>query len=52
MTLGGWFVMLLSVGAVTALNIWCIWMVLRKPEETRRLHGFEIETPDEKQDRQ
>jgi hypothetical protein len=48
MTTGGWIIMLLSVGAVTVLFLWCIWRVLRTPGETEKLHGFEFETPDEK----
>jgi len=48
MTLGGWIIMLLSVGGVTALFIWCIYKVLSTPGETEHVHGFEIETPDEK----
>lgn len=51
MTLGGWIVMSLSVGTVTALFAWCVWMVLRQPERAERIHGFEMETPDEKSDR-
>lgn len=48
MTAGGWFVMLVSVGSVTALFLWCVWKVLTTPEETEKLHGFSFETPDEK----
>ncbi len=46
MTLGGWLIMVVSVGSVTALFVWCIWKVLTTPRETERLHGFEQETPD------
>jgi len=48
MTLGGWIVMLVSVGSVTALFLWCLWVVLTTPEETEHLHGFDAHTPDEK----
>lgn len=48
MTLGGWLIMLVSVGSVTILFIWCIWKVLTTPGETEHMHGFEFETPDEK----
>ncbi len=48
MTPGGWIVMLLSVGGVTALLVFCIWKVLSTPGETGRIHGFEMETPDER----
>jgi hypothetical protein len=46
-TVGGWINMLLSVGSVAALFAWCVWKVLRTPEEAEKLHGFEFETPDE-----
>jgi hypothetical protein len=46
MTLGGWIVMVVSVGSVTGLFAWCIWRVLRDPGQARHLHGFEAEPPD------
>ena len=46
MTIGGWIIMLLSVGTVTTLFAWCIYKVLTSPSESEKLHGFEIETPD------
>jgi len=52
MTFGGWINMLLSVGSVTVLFGWCVWKVLRTPEETEKIHGFEFETPDEKAERE
>lgn len=52
MNTGGWIIMLLSVGTVTALFAWCIYRVLKAPDETTRLHGFEMETPDEKAQRE
>lgn len=51
MTPGGWFVMILSVGSVTTLFLWCLWKVLTTPDEQEKLHGFSFETPDEKSDR-
>jgi hypothetical protein len=48
MTAGGWISLLLSVGSVTALFIWCVWKVVTTPEESKEMHGFEFETPDEK----
>ena len=48
MNIGGWLIMLLSVGTVTVLFTWCIYKVLSTPGETDHIHGFEIETPDEK----
>lgn len=50
MTAGGWINMVLSVGSVTLLFFWCVIKVLRTPEETEKLHGFEFETPDEKEE--
>lgn len=46
MTLGGWIVMLVSVGAVVTLFVWCIYKVLSTPEDPARLHGFEGDLPD------
>lgn len=48
MTIGGWIVMLVSVGAVVTLFAWCIYRVLTLPEKSDRLHGFEVE-PDEEE---
>jgi choline-glycine betaine transporter len=39
MTLGGWITMLLSVGFVTGLLIWCVARVLRTPGATEHLHA-------------
>lgn len=47
MNLGGWIILLISVGSVTALFGWCIYKVLTASPE-HEMHGFEIETPDEK----
>ncbi len=51
MTVGGWLVMILSVGSVTTLFAWCLWKVFTTPEEAEKLHGFEFETPDEEAER-
>lgn len=48
MTLGGWINMLLSVGFVTGLFLWCIIRVVTTKDEGEKMHGFEFETPDEK----
>ena len=40
--------MSLSVGTVSLLFVWCIYRVLTTPGETEHMHGFELETPDEK----
>ncbi len=50
MTLGGWIIMILSVGSVTALFTWCVVKVLTTPDESEKIHGFEIEPPDVKKD--
>lgn len=39
MTLGGWIVMLLSVGGTTFFFLWCISRVLRPPDKTKKMHG-------------
>lgn len=46
MTAAGWFIMILSVGSVSALLVWCIYKVLSTPQETEHIHGFEQEPPD------
>jgi len=46
MSLGGWLVMLFSVGGVTALFSWCLWKVLTTKGESEHIHGFEVEPPD------
>ena len=48
MTPGGWIILIISVGTVTALFSWCIYKVFTTPGETEHMHGFEFETPDEK----
>ena len=48
MTTGGWVTMILSVGFVTSLLVWCIQRVLKEPEAPQRLHGpGEIDTHDQ-----
>jgi hypothetical protein len=39
MTMGGWVIMVLSVGFVTGLLAWCIAKVLKAPEAPRKLHS-------------
>ncbi|MBN1396330.1 MAG: hypothetical protein JW959_15000 [Pirellulales bacterium] len=47
MNLGGWIVMVLAVGGVTALLAWCIYKVIATPGSAERLHSTaDIETPD------
>jgi len=49
MTAGGWITMIVSVGFVTGLLAWCIYKVMTTSGETEKMHGFEFETPDEKE---
>jgi len=51
MTTSGLIVMLLSVGTVTVLFVWCIYKVLSTPHETEKVHGVEFHTPDIDADR-
>jgi hypothetical protein len=51
MTLAGWWIMGLSVGAVVSLFLWCIWMVFRTSRHDESLHGFEQVPPDVEADR-
>jgi len=46
MTTEGWIVMLLSVGTVSTLFLWCIRKVLTTPSDTEKVHGMELRTPD------
>ena len=46
MTLAGWIIMLVSVGSVLGVFIWCIWLVLSTPEEIEHIHGFEQDITD------
>lgn len=42
----GWIVMLVSVGAVTGLLLWCIRRVMRE-SRAQKLHGqIDVHTPD------
>lgn len=51
MNLGGWIILLLSVGTASSLFAWCIWKVLSTPGESRHLHGFEMEMPERNKSR-
>ena len=47
MSAGGWIIMILSVGFVTVLFVWCIYKVLTTPDASQHLHSqADIETPD------
>ena len=49
METGGWIMMILSVGSVVSLFVWCLWRVLaRSPADTpEHLHGgLDIDTQD------
>ena len=47
MTLGGWVIMALSVGGMTALLGWCIYRVLSESSATKKMHSqADIDTGD------
>ncbi len=52
MTFGGWIILFISVGTVSILFFCCLFKVLSTPKETEHVHGFEFETPDEKESRE
>lgn len=41
MSWGGWLTMIVSVGFVTLLFVWCIWRVLSEKPPARHVHGME-----------
>ena len=50
MNIGGWVLMIGSVGAVVTVFAWCLAKVLTTPEATRHIHSqSDIETPDTKE---
>jgi hypothetical protein len=42
--------MLASVGGTTLWVVWCFYKVITTPDETDKLHGFDIDPPDKAQD--
>lgn len=46
MTLGGWITMLISVGTVVGLFVFCLVRVLREQNPSEHLHGLDIDTKD------
>ena len=57
MSLGGWIVMLLSVGGTTGFFFWCIRRVLGPPDRTDKIGGvldteLEIEEDERQRRRQ
>lgn len=50
MTLAGWIIMTTSITGITLATAWCLWKVLITPGATEHVHGFEIQTPDERED--
>lgn len=45
MTPGGWVLMIVSCGTVTALVAWCFWRVLRLPAPRPEIHSpLDIDT--------
>ena len=54
MTLGGWIIMLLSVGGTTGFFFWCIGRVLGPPDRTGKVRGVldtELEIEEEERQR-
>ena len=54
MTLGGWIIMILSVGGTTAFFVWCIRRVLGPPDRTDKVRGVldtELEIEEEERKR-
>jgi hypothetical protein len=41
MTWGGWLTMILSVGFVSILFVWCVWKVLFSVQDEGHIHGME-----------
>ena len=39
MNAGGWTLMIVSVGCVTAAFAWCLWKVLSTPGSTEHIHS-------------
>lgn len=39
MTAGGWIMMLLAIGGMTGLLVWCVWKVMSTPGSTEHLHS-------------
>jgi hypothetical protein len=39
MTAGGWLVMILAIGGMTGLLVWCVWKVVSTPGSTEHLHS-------------
>jgi len=46
MTVGGWITMILSVGTVLSLFLFCLVKVLREQNPSEHLHGLDIDTKD------
>ena len=46
MTPGGWMTMILSVGTVISLFVFCLVKVLREKNPSEHLHGLDIDTQD------
>jgi len=54
MTLGGWIIMLLSIGSTTGFFFWCIRRVLGPPDRTDKVRGVldtELEIEEEERKR-
>lgn len=51
MTTGGWLTMILSVGFVTGLFVYCLYRVLRSPGDPKRLAHVEPLSEEETSER-
>jgi len=51
MTPGGWIIMIVSVGGVSALFGWALYNVLTKKTAEEHIHSMFEETPDMDQER-
>lgn len=41
MSIYAWMTMIISVGGVTFLLLWCFYKILTTPDEIEKIHGFE-----------
>lgn len=46
MTIGGWIMLILSVGSAVTLFTWCIYKVVTIPDETDHIKGFKGNDPE------
>ncbi len=47
MTIAGWIVMIVAIGGMTGLLLWCVYKVLSTPGSEEHLHSpLDIDTKD------